>query len=59
MNRLRIGSAIAGFVLALLSVAIYDATVAAWDSKYTYNRSRPSVAEVVSRFGVPPSAGIT
>lgn len=29
--------------LALLNVAIYDATVAAWDSKYTYNRPRPSV----------------
>jgi hypothetical protein len=28
--------------LALLHVAIYDATVAAWDSKYTYNRPRPS-----------------
>jgi hypothetical protein len=28
--------------LALLSVAIYDATIAAWDSKYTYNRPRPS-----------------
>lgn len=28
--------------LALLDVAIYDATVAAWDSKYTYNRPRPS-----------------
>lgn len=28
--------------LALLNVAIYDATVAAWDSKYAYNRPRPS-----------------
>ena len=28
--------------LALLNVAIYDATVAAWDSKFTYNRPRPS-----------------
>jgi membrane-associated phospholipid phosphatase len=27
---------------ALLHVAIYDATVAAWDSKYAYNRARPS-----------------
>jgi membrane-associated phospholipid phosphatase len=31
--------------LALLQVAIYDATVAAWDSKYTYNRPRPSEVE--------------
>jgi membrane-associated phospholipid phosphatase len=28
--------------LALLNVAIYDATVAAWDSKYAYNRPRPA-----------------
>jgi membrane-associated phospholipid phosphatase len=28
--------------LALLNVAIYDATIAAWDTKYTYNRPRPS-----------------
>ena len=31
--------------MALLSVAIYDATVAAWDSKYAYNRPRPSAAD--------------
>ena len=29
-------------VLALVNVAIYDAMVAAWDSKYIYNRPRPS-----------------
>lgn len=29
-------------MLALLSVAIYDGMVAAWDSKHTYNRARPS-----------------
>src|SRR5258708_11603195 len=29
-------------VLALVNVAIYDAMVAAWDSKYAYNRPRPS-----------------
>ena len=28
--------------LALVSAAIYDATVAAWDSKYTWNRPRPA-----------------
>lgn len=28
--------------MALLNVAIYDATVAAWDSKYFHNRQRPS-----------------
>jgi membrane-associated phospholipid phosphatase len=29
-------------VLSLLNVAIYDATIAAWDSKYVYSRRRPS-----------------
>lgn len=28
--------------LALVMTAIYDATIATWDSKYTYNRLRPS-----------------
>jgi membrane-associated phospholipid phosphatase len=28
--------------MSLLNVAIYDAMVAAWDAKYTYNRPRPS-----------------
>jgi hypothetical protein len=30
--------------LSLVDVAIYDATIAAWDSKYAYNRPRPSEA---------------
>jgi membrane-associated phospholipid phosphatase len=29
-------------LLSLLNVAIYDATIAAWDSKYVYHRRRPS-----------------
>lgn len=29
-------------LLALLHVAIYDATIAAWEAKYTYNRKHPS-----------------
>jgi membrane-associated phospholipid phosphatase len=29
----------------LLSVAIYDATIAAWDTKYAYNRLRPFLAD--------------
>lgn len=33
---------IAARALALVHVAIYDATIATWDSKYTYNRPRPS-----------------
>jgi hypothetical protein len=40
-------------IMSLLSVAIYDATVAAWDSKYTYNRPRPSVAEPALKTALP------
>jgi membrane-associated phospholipid phosphatase len=29
-------------MMALIHVAAYDATIAAWDAKYTYNRPRPS-----------------
>jgi membrane-associated phospholipid phosphatase len=36
------GNNLAGRILALVNVAIYDAIVAAWDSKYAYNRRRPS-----------------
>src|SRR5580692_1190643 len=31
--------------MALLSVAMYDATIAAWDSKYAWNRQSPSVTD--------------
>jgi membrane-associated phospholipid phosphatase len=31
--------------LSLMNVAIYDATVAAWDSKYAYNRARPATLD--------------
>ena len=36
-------------MLALLNVAIYDATVAAWDSKYAYNRPRPAAFDASLR----------
>jgi membrane-associated phospholipid phosphatase len=39
--------------LALLNVAIYDATVAAWDSKYAYNRPRPSEVDPTLETVVP------
>jgi membrane-associated phospholipid phosphatase len=32
-------------MLALMNVAVYDATVAAWDAKYAYNRPHPSQAD--------------
>jgi membrane-associated phospholipid phosphatase len=31
--------------MALVSVAIYDATIAAWDSKYAWNRPHPSAVD--------------
>ena len=40
-----IGGGRAWRLLALLNVAIYDATIAAWDSKYAYRRPRPSEAD--------------
>src|SRR5579864_977559 len=39
--------------LALVSVAAYDALVAAWDSKYRYNRVRPSGADPSLATAVP------
>ncbi len=37
----------------LLDVAIYDATVAAWDTKYAYRRPRPSAAHAKIRPCLP------
>lgn len=36
-------------VYAYVALAMYDATVAAWQSKYTYNRPRPSDADRTMR----------
>jgi membrane-associated phospholipid phosphatase len=41
--------------LALVAVAIYDATVAAWDSKYTYGRQHPSEVDSTVPTAVTPS----
>lgn len=41
----------------LLGAAIYDATIAAWDTKYAYNRPRPFTADSrVTVFGVKPES---
>ncbi|RYY31145.1 MAG: phosphatase PAP2 family protein [Chitinophagaceae bacterium] len=40
--------------MALLNVAIYDATVVAWDAKYRFNRSRPG-KEIRKYIEVPQS----
>jgi membrane-associated phospholipid phosphatase len=44
-------------VLALVHAAVYDATVAAWDSKYTHNRPRPSAfdTDLTTVIPNPPS----
>jgi len=46
-----------GRVLALVNVAMYDALIAAWDSKYAYNRPRPSALDpaLSTASGVPRS----
>ncbi len=45
-------------VLALVHAAVYDATIAAWDSKYTYNRPRPSefASTLTTAIPNPPSS---
>ena len=40
-------------VYTYVALAIYDATVATWDSKYTYNRPRPSEADSTLRTPLP------
>ena len=42
--------------LALLNVAIYDATVAAWDTKYAYNRPRPAELDPSLATAIPTPA---
>jgi membrane-associated phospholipid phosphatase len=51
------GWLIAARGLALMHIAIYDAMVAAWDSKYTYNRPHPSTinAGLTTIVANPPS----
>src|ERR1700730_14146913 len=43
--------------LALMHVAIYDAMIAAWDSKYAYNRPRPNAvnSDLKTAIATPPS----
>ncbi|HEY7030120.1 MAG TPA: phosphatase PAP2 family protein [Thermomicrobiales bacterium] len=42
--------------LALLNVAICDATIAAWDAKYAYNRPRPAAARPALATALPTPA---
>lgn len=52
-----VGSAASIRAVTLLNVTIHDALVAAWDSKYTYNRRRPSEdsALLVPEVAIPRS----
>src|SRR5437763_16051294 len=43
--RHNLGAPLATRALALVAAAIYDGTVAAWDSKYAYNRPRPNALD--------------
>ena len=48
INRAQSGQPITAFahrVYTYVALAMYDATVAAWESKYAYNRARPSVQD--------------
>ncbi len=47
---------VAGRVLALMNGAIYDGAIAAWDSKYTHNRPRPSEVDPSLTTAVTPPA---
>jgi membrane-associated phospholipid phosphatase len=46
-------SPVSGRALALLHAAIYDATVAAWDSKVAHNRPRPSAFDPSLTTAIP------
>jgi membrane-associated phospholipid phosphatase len=55
-NRYLAGEAITLYphrVYAYVAMAIYDATVATWDSKYAYNRPRPSQADPTLKTALP------
>lgn len=57
MNKLDGGppSNYASRAFSLLNVAIYDAIIATWDAKYTYNRSRPTGVENLIDMPASPS----
>jgi membrane-associated phospholipid phosphatase len=52
-----VGWPIASRNLALMHIAIYDAMIAAWDSKYAYNRPRPTAVKpgLATVAATPPS----
>jgi membrane-associated phospholipid phosphatase len=55
-QRATLGPGDAYRTMALLNVAIYDATVAAWDAKYAHNRPRPAITEPALQTAIPTPA---
>src|SRR5258708_37495323 len=53
LKKFSVGTVRGERALALVHVAIYDAMVAAWDSKYVYNRPRPSPLHKAPTTGIP------
>lgn len=51
--RLGFGPGDAYRTMALLNAAIYDATVAVWDARYTYNRPRPVAVDLALQTAIP------
>jgi len=46
-----------GRTMSLITVAMYDALIAAWDAKYTYNRPRPSALDAtLTTLVTPPNS---
>src|SRR5437588_1878531 len=55
-NRILAGQSVGAFphrAYTYVAMAMYDATVAAWDSKYAYNRPRPSEADPTIKTALP------
>ena len=55
-NRIRTGAPVTAYahrVFTYVAMAMYDATVAAWDSKYAYNRPRPSEVDPTLQTRLP------
>lgn len=55
--RRNVGPTLSTRAMALVSAAMHDATVATWDTKYTFNRKRPSEQDpaIIPRVSVPLS----
>ena len=56
-SRRRFGTVNSLRLYPYVAIAIYDATIAAWDSKYAYNRPRPAEldASLTTRLSTPNS----